>query len=134
MKLQKLFWLWVITLFVVMASCQSESKSKASSSRTKQQLNLLHKNDSNLAGIIIYQNDPVNIKGAPPRELFEHPFAIVYYFWDGSRIHDVAYDKNGSIMRDTWVRRFTSISKTEWERVNFGFGSDPSFTRHLDPR
>ncbi|RYZ87277.1 MAG: hypothetical protein EOP04_12050 [Proteobacteria bacterium] len=120
---------WIIPGF----GCRLHRSPENSIPIREQKINLLHRGDPNLAGVIIYQNDPVNMDGAMPRKSTDHPFVIMYYFWDG-RVRDVAYDKEGEVVRDIWRTRFTPITKREWSRVNFSLGSDPMFQRHADPR
>lgn len=99
-----------------------------------QQLNLLHRGDPNLAGVIIYKDDPVNMPGDPPRKPNEHPLGVSYYFWSGTHVRHVTYDEKGKIVCDVWRKRFTPIPYADWVRVNFSYGSDPKFKRHPDPR
>lgn len=119
---------------LVLASCQSVHEIPKSPVLSDVRLNLLHAGDNNLAGVAIYRNDPVNMNDDPPRSDKYHPFAVVYYFWEGSYVHDVAYNNEGKVVRSTWVNRYTPISKAEWNRVDFSYGSDPTFKRHADPR
>jgi len=121
-------------MLIVFTACQGPRESRNISLTTSRPINLLHKGDPNLAGVIIYKDDPVNMAGDPPRRLHDHPIGVVYYFWDDRYVHDVAYDKRGGIVRDSWFKRFTPTSKADWARVDFFNGSDPKFVRHSDPR
>jgi hypothetical protein len=121
-------------LLIVLAACQGPRETSNLSLTTSRPINLLHRGDPNLAGVIIYKDDPVNMAGDPQRGPHDHPIGVVYYFWDDAQVHDVAYDKRGGIVRDSWFKRFTPTSKTDWVRVDFSYGSDPKFVRHADPR
>ena len=124
----------VATIALAGAACQWQRHSENVDQTKGSKINFLHQGDPNLAGIFIYQNDPVNMDGYPPRNKGDHPFGIVYYFWDDTHVRDVAYDKEGEIVRDTRRTCFTPTSKSQWSRVNFSYGSDPAFERHADPR
>lgn len=116
------------------AACHGPSNTKIILSENRQPINLLHRGVPNLAGVIIYKDDPVNMAEDPPRGPLDHPVGVVYYFWDDTQVHDVAYDKCGGIMRDSWIKRFTPTTKATWARVDFSYGSDPKFKNHADPR
>lgn len=126
--------LLIIPLVLFVAACIGMHKADHFSPTNAPQINLLHRGDPNLAGVIIYKDDPVNMQDDPPRQKTDHPFAIVYYFWENNGVRDVHYDKRGRIMNDTWHERYTPVSKADWARVDFSYGSDPKFKRHADPR
>lgn len=119
---------------MLLGACGTQHEALKKTSSPSNKINLLHKFDKNLAGVIIYKNDPVNVEGDPPRMGNDHPFAVVYYFWSGSHVHDVAYDASGNIIRNNWSKRYAPISKEEWSHVDFSYGTDPQFKWHADPR
>jgi hypothetical protein len=97
-------------------------------------LKLWHRNNQELAGVVIYRNDPVNMAGDLPRKASDHPWGISYYFWSRPQIHYVWYDKYGNVLRDKWDERAAPPTHKEWKRVDFSYGSDPFLERHPDPR
>ena len=88
-------------------------------------LNLLYVGDPNLAGIRVDHSTPHET----PRKSWMHPSAIHYYFWDG-KVRLVGYGPDGSV-EDKSERWYVA---SEWENVDFSYGSDPGFKLHQDPR
>lgn len=126
-----------MVLAMALEGCADVSKPQMQAGgerKGKQNLNLLHLGDPNLAGVIIRQNDPVGMDGAPARKSSDHPRWVAYYFWDLVNEHHVEYDKSGRIVSEGWYKTYKPSAYLNWMRVDFSYGSDPKFRRHRDPR
>ncbi len=95
--------------------------------------NNLYKNNKMLAGLVISQVFP---EGSIDQNLYlgKHPAGIAYYFWDGTRV-EYWYIKNNSGGTNLEIKHsHDAFDVSEWNWVDFSYGSDPILKNHHDPR
>ena len=91
----------------------------------------LYPDDPKLAGVSVDQFgvDPFEAKSYEGK----HPATVWFYFWDG-RVRALVYRPDGTVMSDQWLAARVKPGATEWNDVDFQYGSDPKFLHHADPR
>ena len=91
----------------------------------------LYQGDRRLAGVSVEQfgDDPFEAQ----RYEGKHPEGVWFYFWDG-RVRMITYSPEGAVTSDQWRQERVKAGATEWDDVDFTYGSDPKFRHHADPR
>ena len=91
----------------------------------------LYQGDPRLAGVSVQQFGDNSFEAWQYEG--KHPEGVWFYFWDG-RVRALTYDPAGTVTSDQWMAARVKPGATEWDDVDFGYGSDPKFLHHADPR
>jgi hypothetical protein len=91
-----------------------------------------------LAGLIVKQypdsgSDFGKIKDNRKLYAKKHPAVVHFYFWDG-RVMQARYSPAGTLQYSSTSQIPVPPGNEAWRRVDFGWGSDPKFKSHADPR
>ena len=93
----------------------------------------LHEGDPSLAGVEISQCPEGAVGESEKAYLNGHPAMVLYYFWN-KRVRHTGYESNGEVIEDFYWTDLIKTGDAIWDRVDFNLGSDPTFSRHRDPR
>lgn len=121
----------VVKIMAVLVLCGCSVSGGMGSKKNEALWDNAYKGDPKLAGVVVSQFP----EGLGKKDRYEgrHPSCIWYVFWNGD-VKSVQYTPSGEIEVASMWKGYCRKGDSLWKEVDFRYGSDPGFVKHMDPR